>query len=316
MGRYIAKRVLLTIPTLMGVTLIVYGLVRFIPGDPVTVQLGDTGRADEAEIDRIRGTLGLNDSWYQGYGEWVWNAAQGDLGESIWTGRNVRSDLIDRMPVTLELAALAIFFSMIVAVPGGIISAARQDGAADYGIRIVSILGLSVPGFWLATMVFVLPPRWWGWTPPLSYRAFVDDPMGNIEQFWLPSAILGLALAASTMRIMRSAMLEVLRQDYIRTAWSKGLRERSVIMRHGLKNALIPVVTLVGLQFSALLGGAVIIEQIFSLPGLGRLMLEAIFQRDYPVIQGAVLFIAVLFVTINLLIDLSYAWLDPRIRYS
>lgn len=316
MGRYIAKRLLLTIPTLIGVTLIVYGLIRFIPGDPVTVQLGDTGRASEEDIERIKDTLGLNDPWYEGYGDWVWGVARGDFGESLWTGREVRGDILDRLPVTLELAGLAVLFSMLIAVPGGIISAARQDGAADYSIRVLSILGLSIPGFWLGTLMFVLPPRWFDWTPPIIYHEFIDDPIANLQQFWLPAIILGLALAASTMRITRSAMLEVLRQDYIRTAWAKGLRERSVIIRHALKNAMIPVITLVGLQFSVLLGGTVIIEQIFSLPGLGRLTLEAITQRDYPVIQGTVLFIATIFVLMNLLIDLSYAWLDPRIRFS
>ncbi|HWO94635.1 MAG TPA: ABC transporter permease [Dehalococcoidia bacterium] len=317
MGRYILKRLLLTIPTLLAVTFIVFGLIRFIPGDAAMVQLGETGRVgDEEELDRLRHALGLDKPWYEDYAEWIGGVARGDLGESIWSGRDVRGDILDRLPVTLELAALAVIFSFVIAIPGGIISAARQDSMADYAIRIISILGLSIPAFWIGTLAFVLPPRWWGWSPPVNYTEFLEDPIANLQQFWLPAAILALSLSASTMRITRSSMLEVLRQDYVRTAWAKGLRERSVIVRHALKNAMIPVVTLIGLQFSVLLGGTVIIEQIFSLPGVGRLTLEAILQRDYPLIQGSVLFIATLFVLINLVVDVSYAWLDPRIRFS
>ena len=224
--------------------------------------------------------------------------------------------ILDRLPVTIELGVMAIVIGLLIALPVGIYSAIRQDTAADYAGRSIAIIGLATPNFWLALMVMVYPAIWWGWSPPMRLIPFTEDPLGNLGVFLIPSLILGTASAASTMRMTRTMMLEVLRQDYIRTAWSKGLNERVVIMRHAVKNALIPVVTLIGLQLPLLVGGAVIMENIFNLPGLGRLMVQALEQRDYPVVSGVNLFFATAVVGINLMIDLIYPYLDPRVRYS
>ena len=224
--------------------------------------------------------------------------------------------IIDRLPVTIELGVLAIVIGLVLALPVGIYSAIRQDTAADYLGRSIAIIGLATPNFWLALMVMIFPAIWWGWTPPLVYIPFTEDPLGSLKGLFTPSLILGTASSAATMRMMRTMMLEVLRQDYIRTAWSKGLKERVVIIRHTIKNALIPVVTLIGLQLPILVGGAVIMENIFNLPGLGRLMVFALNERDYPIVSGVNLFFATGVVLLNLLIDLIYPYLDPRVRYE
>ena len=220
------------------------------------------------------------------------------------------------MPVTIELGVLAIVIGLLIALPVGIYSAIRQDTAADYAGRSIAIIGLATPNFWLAIMVMIYPAIWWGWSPPLELIPFTEDPLGNLGVFLIPSLILGTASAAATMRMTRTMMLEVLRQDYIRTAWSKGLSERVVVMRHAVKNALIPVVTLIGLQLPILVGGSVIMENIFNLPGLGRLLLESLIARDYPVVSGINLVFATMVVGVNLMIDLIYPFLDPRVRYS
>ena len=224
--------------------------------------------------------------------------------------------IIDRLPVTIELGLLAIVIGLVIALPVGIYSAIRQDTAADYLGRSIAIIGLATPNFWLGIMVMIFPAIWWGWSPPMEVIPFTEDPLGNLGVFIIPSLILGTAMAAATMRMTRTMMLEVLRQDYIRTAWAKGLNERVVIMRHAVKNALIPVVTLIGLQLPILVGGAVIMENIFNLPGLGRLMLLALTDRDYPVVSGVNLVFGTAVLAINLMIDLIYPYLDPRVRYS
>ena len=221
-----------------------------------------------------------------------------------------------RLPVTIQLGVMAIVIGLVIALPVGIYSAIRQDTAADYAGRSIAIIGLATPNFWLGIMVMIYPTLWWGWTPPMELISFTEDPLGNLGVFIVPSLILGTASAAATMRMTRTMMLEVLRQDYIRTAWSKGLRERVVVMRHAVKNALIPVVTLIGLQLPILIGGSVIMENIFNLPGLGRLLLTALDNRDYPVVSGINLFFATAVVLFNLLIDLLYSYLDPRVRYD
>ena len=241
---------------------------------------------------------------------------QGTLGDSLLGFRSVEEKIIDRLPVTIQLGVMAIVIGLVIALPVGIYSAIRQDTAADYAGRSIAIIGLATPNFWLGIMVMIYPVIWWGWAPPLELVAFTEDPLGNLAVFIIPSLILGTASAAATMRMTRTMMLEVLRQDFIRTAWSKGLRERVVVMRHAIKNALIPVVSLVGLQLPILVGGSVIMENIFNLPGLGRLMVQALSDRDYPVVSGINLFFATGVVGINLLIDLVYAVLDPRVRYD
>jgi peptide/nickel transport system permease protein len=228
----------------------------------------------------------------------------------------VEERIIGRLPVTIELGVMAIVIGLVIALPVGIYSAIRQDTAADYAGRSIAIIGLATPNFWLALMVMLFPAIWWGWSPPVLWVPFTEDPLGNLAVLLIPSLILGTASAAATMRMTRTMMLEVLRQDYIRTAWSKGLRERVVVIRHTIKNALIPVVTLIGLQLPILVGGAVIMENIFNLPGLGRLMVLALEDRDYPVVSGINLFFATAVVLFNLLIDLLYSYLDPRVRYE
>ena len=240
---------------------------------------------------------------------------QGSLGVSLRTEIPVAPKILGRIPVTFELGLLAIVVAVLIALPVGIYSAIRQDTAADYLGRTIAIIGMSTPNFWLALMVMLFPAIWWGWSPPIELIPFTEDPLGNLGQFLIPSLILGTSMSASIMRMTRTMMLEVLRQDYIRTAWSKGLTERVVVMRHALKNALIPVVTIVGATLPMLVGGAVIMEQIFALPGIGHLMLTAISQRDYTVISGVNLFVATAIVVANLLVDMSYAFLDPRLRY-
>ena len=318
MRAYIIRRLLLVIPTLFLLSILVFLTVRFIPGDVIDAMLAGLqwvgGDIDREALERM---LGLDVPVYVQYGRWIGEIfLHGTLGTSLWRDWTVEEEILSRLPVTIELGLLAILIGLVIALPVGIYSAMRQDTAADYLGRSVAIIGLATPNFWLAIMVLIYPTIWWGWTPPLEYIPFTEDPLGNLAGFLIPSLILGTASSAATMRMMRTMTLEVLRQDYIRTAWSKGLKERVVIVRHALKNALIPVVTLIGLQLPILIGGAVIMENLFALPGLGRLMLDALRSRDYPVVQGTNLFFATGVVLLNLLIDLIYPYLDPRVRYE
>ena len=271
------------------------------------------------DIDReaVERMLGLDVPVYVQYGRWIRDILlHGSLGESLLGGYAIEKKILDRLPVTIELGVLAIVISLLIALPVGIYSAIRQDTAADYAGRTIAIIGLATPNFWLALMVIIFPAIWWGWSPPTELIPFSEDPLGNLAVFFIPSLILGTAMSAATMRMTRTMMLEVLRQDYIRTAWSKGLRERVVVIRHTIKNALIPIVTLVGLQLPLLVGGSVIMEYIFNLPGLGRLLLTALTNRDYPVVSGVNLFFATVVIAVNLMIDLIYPYLDPRVRYK
>ena len=307
------------VPTLFILSILVFLSVRFLPGDAIDAMLSKVEFIG-AEVDReaLERMLGLDVPVYVQYGRWIGGILRhGSLGHSLIGSRGaVEEKIIDRLPVTIELGVLAILIGLAIALPVGIYSAMRQDTAADYVGRSVAILGLATPNFWLAIMVVLYPSLWWAWSPPLNWVPFTEDPLGNLGILIIPSLILGTGLAAATMRMTRTMMLEVLRQDYIRTAWSKGLRERVVVMRHAFKNALIPVVTLIGLQLPILIGGSVIMENIFNLPGLGRLMLIALEDRDYPVVSGVNLFFATAVVLFNLLIDLLYSWLDPRVRYD
>jgi peptide/nickel transport system permease protein len=311
--RYLAKRLVVAIPSLLIASLIVFTLPRLIPGDVVAMMLEE--KAYAKDLEELRAKLGLDRPIYVQYFEWVGRAVRGDLGESLWTRQPVLQEIGHRLPITLELALLSLAVALIIAIPVGVISAARQDTVQDYTARSVAILGLSVPGFWLATLVIVLPAIWWGWRPLTGYVEVSKDPAGHLVQMMLPAVILGIAFAAALMRLTRGMLLEVLRQDYVRTAWSKGLRERVIILKHGLRNAIIPVITYLGTQLPQVIGGTVVIETIFGLPGMSRFLFDAINQRDYPVIQGINLVVVSFVVLINLGIDALYAVLDPRIRY-
>ena len=312
---YISRRLLALIPTLFFASLIVFVTVRLIPGSVIDMMLSQNDIAVGKDRAQLEAALGLDRPMYVQYVRWAWAALRGDLGRSLWQNTPVTSQLLERLPVTFELGFLALVVALCVALPIGIYSAVRQDTAGDYLTRSFSILMLAIPSFWLGTLVMVFPSIWWGWSPEIQYVSFRVAPLRNLSQMMIPAVILGTSLSAVTMRLTRTMMLEVLRQDYIRTAWAKGLSEGPVIARHALRNALIPVVTLVGLQAPLLIGGAVILEQIFVIPGMGLLLLEAVSQRDYPIITGVFLVIGVCVMVINLLVDLSYGSLDPRVRY-
>ena len=335
MRAYIIRRLLLIIPTLFLLSIIVFLLVRFIPGDVIDVMIERLGltSAVSASFDReaVERALGLDVPVYVQYARWIGvlptpdfvtkeshfnGILQGSLGESLMGRGAVEEKIIGRLPVTIQLGVMAIVIGLLIALPVGIYSAIRQDTVADYAGRSIAIIGMATPNFWLGIMVMIYPAIWWGWAPPMVLVSFTEDPLGNLGVFIIPSLILGTASAAATMRMTRTMMLEVLRQDYIRTAWAKGLKERVVVMRHAVKNALIPVVTLIGLQLPILVGGAVIMENIFNLPGLGRLMVLALEERDYPVVSGVNLVFATMVVGVNLMIDLIYPYLDPRVRYT
>ncbi len=276
--------------------------------------MGSGGDIDREAVER---RLGLDVPVWVQYGRWMGGIfLRGTLGESLFGGWSVEERLFDRLPITLELGVMAILIGLVIALPVGIYSAIRQDTVADYAGRILAILGLATPNFWLGIMVMIYPAIWWRWSPPMELVPFAEDPWGHLGILVIPSLILGTALSASTMRMTRTMMLEVLRQDYIRTAWAKGLQEKTVVLRHAIKNALIPVVTLVGLQLPLVVGGAVIMENLFNLPGLGRLLVDALSDRDYPVVSGVNLFFACVVLLNNLFIDLLYAYLDPRVRYE
>ena len=315
MQAYIARRLLALIPTLIFASIIVFCTVRLIPGDIIDMMLSQNDiSASKLDREALMRTLGLDQPMWSQYLTWVGNLLRGDMGNSLWQATPVIDRLVERLPVTFELGLFAILIGLSIALPVGIYSAIRQDTAGDYIARSFSILLLAIPSFWLGTMVVVIPSIFWGWSPEVSYIAFTEDPIGNLQQMLVPAAVLGAALSAVTMRMTRTMMLEVLRQDYIRTALAKGLPERLVVFRHALRNALIPVVTLIGLQAPLVIGGAVIIEQIFGIPGMGTLLLDAVNQRDYPIITGVFLVVGLAVMLINLVVDLSYGLLDPRVR--
>jgi peptide/nickel transport system permease protein len=313
---YVIRRLLALLPTLILASIIVFVTVRLIPGDVIELMLSQNDvAADKMSRDQLVAALGLDKPMAAQYFHWVSSIVlRGDLGNSLWQGTPVTEHLRARLPVTFELGLIALLVGLLIALPIGIYSAIRQDTAGDYIARSFSILLLAVPSFWLGTMVVVFPSIWWGWSPPVDFVPFFESPSANLQQMLLPGVVLGAALSAITMRMTRTMMLEVLRQDYIRTAWAKGLNEPLVIVRHALRNALIPVVTLVGLQAPLLIGGAVIMEQIFVIPGMGLLLLDAVQQRDYPIVTGVFLVVGVAVMLINLLVDLSYGLLDPKVR--
>ena len=314
MRQYVLRRIALAVPTLVLVSVIVFSIMRLMPGDVVTRMV--EGHAYAPTIEALRKDLGLDRPAYVQYFEWIGGIVfRGDFGSSYWTRQPIWDEFIRRFPVTLELAMLTILCSVVIGILVGIVSAIRQDSVSDYMGRVLAILALSIPYFGLAVLVVVLPSIWFKWTPVYTYVPFTTDPAENLKILIVPALVFGVTRAGPIMRIMRSALLDVLRQDYIRTAWSKGLPERAIVLRHALKNAMIPVVSLIGLQMPLYIGGSVIIEAIFRLPGVGLFFFDALMRMDYPVVQSVNLIVAAMVVGLNLAIDLSYAFLDPRIRY-
>jgi len=313
---FLGRRALQTIPTLLGVALVVFLLMRAIPGDVVTQLIGPGEDISAERLDELRRIFGLDLPVHVQFGQWLGAALRGDLGSSLRTGRPIVTDLLLRFPATLQLSVMSLAIALTLAVPIGIVAARNRGRWPDYLGSAFVLLGLSIPGFFLGILLILLFSLRLGWLPPAGFVPFAEDWVESTRRMLLPSLSLGLILAAATTRIMRSAMLEVMERDFVRTARAKGLSDRAVVYRHALRNALIPVVTVVGLQFGSLLGGTVIIEQVFSIPGVGRFALEGINLRDYPVVQGAVLLISGAFVFVNLMVDVLYALIDPRVRYG
>jgi peptide/nickel transport system permease protein len=314
MQRYIAARLVTGVITLFVVSFIVFGLINLVPGDIVAVLMGDQGYTQE-EAQRIRHDLGMDRPLPVRYASWLGQIARFDFGESIKSGRKVSDIIQTSLPVTAELAAISITLTVLIGIPLGVWSAVRQDKPDDYVMRLLAIAGLSVPSFWIGTMVVVLPAIWWGWVPPLFYKTFAQDPWGNLSIMLIPAAILAAHSGAVLMRITRSSVLEVLREDYVRTARAKGLAGLVVLRRHVLRNSVLPVLTVLGGQLAFLLSGAIVVETIFNLPGLGTVVVRALTNRDFPVITGVTLLISFSVVVVNLVVDLLYRVFDPRITY-
>ncbi len=320
MRTYVLRRLIALLPIMFGISVVVFVIMRMLPGDVAAMILGGdeegaTGVSKEA-IDALRDQLGLNKPLIEQYGSWISGLLTLDAGKSLWSNRPVFMELGERLPLTIELALIALSISLIVAIPVGVISALRQDTWLDYLFRTFSIAGLAVPGFWLGTLTILFLTLWFNWTPPLGYVKFTQDPWINIQQLIWPAIVIGYGNAAIIARMTRSTMLEVLREDYVRTAWAKGLNLRTVLSVHALRNAMLPVLTLAAIELGNLLGGTVVMETIFTLPGIGRYLVDAIFHRDYPVVQTIIVLMGVVYLLLNLLVDLLYGVLDPRIRYE
>ena len=330
MRAYIVRRLLLTVPTLFIVSFVIFVVIRFMPGDIVDAEISQMQEigVSQASLEEARGELmkkyGLDVPIHAQYGRWIGvypqaegtvsGLLQGDFGTSFRRHTPVLRDIAIRWPVTLELGLIAFVIANLISLPIGVYSALRQDTVSDYLVRSFAIMCMAVPSFWLGTMIVVFPSLWWGYSPPIMYTKLTEDLLQNLEMFVVPAIVLGLAMTGGTMRMTRTMMLEVLRQDYVRTAWAKGLKERAVVMRHAIKNAFIPVITLIGYTLPVMIGGAVIIEQIFSLPGMGRLLVDATLTRDYTVVSGIMLVFGLGMVLINLAVDLTYGLLNPKVR--
>jgi len=312
-ARYITRRVLQALVVTLGISVLVFMLVHLVPGDPIRVALGT--RFDQATYDALRERAGFNQPLIVQYFTWLGNAVQGDLGVSFRSGDPVTSTILGVLPATLTLAFASLVVALVIAIPLGILSAVRSGSKLDYAATVFSQFGISIPDFWMGIMLILLFSLTLGWLPSSGYTPLTEDPGDWLRHLVMPAVTVGVVSGSILTRFVRSSMLEALSQDYTRTARSKGLHERVVVTRHVLKNAMIPVVTVTGLQLATLLGGVIIVEQVFSWPGLGRLALIAVQRRDYPVLQGAVLVMALTFLVINLVVDLLYAWLDPRIKY-
>ena len=328
MVAYTIRRLLLIIPTFFLITILVFLSTRFIPGDVIDMmlaQMNTSGTAADMTRQNLEKALGLDVPVHIQYFRWLGVAPQekgefrgllqGNLGKSLWKNESVTKLLVERLPVSVELGLIAMTTAILIALPIGVYSAIRQDTWGDYVSRSIAIIFISVPSFWVGTLIFVYPPIWWGWSPPTVYIPITENFLGNLGQFLLPGFITGMIMGGTLMRMMRTMMLETLRQDYIRTAWAKGLRERTVNIRHALKNALLPVVTIIGGMVPMVIVGAVIMEQIFALPGVGILTFQALGQRDYPLIQGINVILASVVLLSNIVVDLTYSWIDPRVKY-
>lgn len=317
MRDFIIRRTLASLVVLVFVSMFVFGMMHLLPGDALLVKLGDTGRIKEEQMDELRAKMGIDKPLVVQYWNWVKDVFDGSMGESlIFTGRSVRSRIADAMPVTLELGILGMLSALVIGIPLGVLSAVARDSVWDYVIRILSLVGLSVPQFWLGIIVIVYGTKYLGYAPPSKWVPIQEDPIANLKMLWIPGLILGFGLAASIMRMVRSTVLEALHEDYARTAKAKGLKQRVIVVRHVLRNALIPIVTVIGNQAAFVFSGALLLEILFLLPGMGRLTLQAIQNRDYTQVQGCALVAAAIVVFINLLVDISYGWIDPRVRYS
>ena len=315
MRRYIVGRLLLMIPTLVGVAILTFVIMRAVPGDIVALRYAGSSVPQEV-IDQERHILGLDKPMWAQFVDWMTSISRFDLGQSLWTGHSVVEEVQVRVPLSIELAVLATLFAVALAIPLGVVAAVKQDSWIDYAIRVFSIGGLAMPSFWIGIMMVLITLTLWGWAPPVVFTPLFDDPVANLAGLILPAVAVGYRYSAVSMRMTRSTVLEVLREDYVRTARAKGLRETVVVVRHALRNALLPVVTVVSLEFAFLIGGLVVTEQVFNLNGLGKLLVDAVAHRDYPLIQALVLLLAAVFVLVNFVVDLVYVVLDPRIRYS
>ena len=323
MYAYIVKRLLLMIPTMFGAAFLIFFLLRAIPGDVCETKLaGDGAYVDQEQIELCREQLGISDPLYVQFGDFVLGMITFDLGNSMYTGRSINSEISHRFELSLEIAILATITSILIALPLGVISAVKQNTVIDYVVRLISISGIAIPSFWLGIMMIlgllILTQKWFGepWLPPISFVSFFEDPLRNLQQLIWPALATGFRYSAVATRMTRAAMLEVLKEDYVRTARAKGIVEKFVIRRHALKNAMLPVVTIIGIEFAFLMGGLVVTEQVFNLNGLGKLFVESVTSADYSMTQALVMLVVGIFVLVNLMVDLAYAWLDPRIRYS
>jgi peptide/nickel transport system permease protein len=318
MQTYILRRILLMIPTLLGAVTLIFLIMRLLPGDVALYILGsdESSEMNREALEHIRSELGLDQPLIVQYGEWVWKAIRFDFGNSYWTRQPVIEELLRRYPMTASLAFLSLILGTLIAIPIGVVSALHQDTFIDYGARIFSIAGLSIPSFWLAILIILGLVHYFRWLPPLDYAPFWVDPWLNFKQLIFPALVTGYRLSAIGARMTRSSVLEVLREDYVRTARAKGSRERVVVLKHALKNALLPVITIIGIELLVLFGGLIVVETVFTIPGIGRFLVDAITHRDYPSIQALVFVFAAFVLVINLLVDIVYAILDPRIRYA
>lgn len=315
MRRYVAGRLLLMLPTLIGVAVITFVVMRLVPGDIVALRYAGSSVPQEI-IDKERTILGLDKPLWAQFLDWMAQLARFDLGQSLWTGNSVWSEVQVRLPLSLELAVIASIMAVVIAVPLGVVAAVKQDTWMDYAIRVFSVGGLAMPSFWIGIMLVLGTITFLGWAPPLVYTSFFEDPVANLSQLILPAVSVGYRYSAVSMRMTRSTVLEVMREDYVRTARAKGLREALVVVRHAVRNALLPVVTVISLEFAFLIGGLVVTEQVFNLNGIGKLLVDAVTHRDYPLIQALVMLLSSVFVVVNFAVDMVYVALDPRIRYS
>ena len=315
MRRYIVGRLLLMIPTLIGVAILTFVIMRAVPGDIVALRYAGSSVPQDI-IDQERHILGLDKPMWAQFVDWMASISRLDLGQSLWTGHSVIDEVQVRVPLSIELAVLATLFAVLLAIPLGVVAAVKQDTWIDYAIRVFSIGGLAMPSFWIGIMMVLVTLTLWGWAPPVVFTPLFEDPVANLAGLILPAIAVGYRYSAVSMRMTRSTVLEVLREDYVRTARAKGLRETIVVVRHALRNALLPVVTVVSLEFAFLIGGLVVTEQVFNLNGIGKLLVDAVAHRDYPLIQALVLLLAAVFVIVNFVVDMIYVVLDPRIRYA